>query len=85
MASLPRPADFDATVVAYTTRWCGYCMAARRLLKRRNISYVEVDVSGDPDARRSLAELCGRTSVPQIFIHGRHIGGFFELLAWGRS
>jgi glutaredoxin 3 len=71
--------------VAYTTRWCGYCIAARHLLNRRQIPYAEVDVGGNAEARRWLAETSGRTSVPQIFVRGRSIGGFFELLALDRG
>jgi glutaredoxin 3 len=83
--AVPLPEDVDGAVVAYMTRWCGYCVAARRLLTQRGIEFVEVDVSGDTDARRWLRERSGQHTVPQIFIHGRSIGGYVELRALDRS
>lgn len=82
---VPLPEDVDDSVVAYTTRWCGYCVAARRLLEQRGIAFVELDVSGDVEARRWLRERSGQRTVPQIFIHGRSIGGYVELRALDRS
>ncbi len=79
--SVPRPDEVDGVVVAYTTRWCGYCIAARRLLEKRGIEFVELDVSGNVEARRWLRELSGQSTVPQIFIRGRSIGGYVELRA----
>ena len=71
--------------VAYTTPWCGYCIAARRLLNKRAIDFVEFDVARDAEARSWLATLSGQRTVPQIFIGGRSIGGFTELLALDHS
>lgn len=83
--SVPRPDKVEGVVVAYTTRWCGYCVAARRLLDKRGIDFAEFDVSGDVEARRWLRELSGQPTVPQIFIHGRSIGGYVELRAMDSS
>jgi glutaredoxin 3 len=70
----------------YTTRWCGYCTAAERLLEARSIPYERVDVSGDRATRRWLVEATGgRTTVPQIFIGGGSIGGYTELRELDRS
>jgi glutaredoxin 3 len=74
------PDQADAPVVVYSTPWCGYCVAARALLRRRGISFAEVDVAGDSEARAWLVEASGYRTVPQIFVHGRSIGGFRELL-----
>jgi glutaredoxin 3 len=71
--------EIDAPVVLYGTRWCGYCTAARRLLKQRGVEFVDIDVGGEMDARRWLEQATGRSTVPQIFIHGRSIGGYTEL------
>jgi glutaredoxin 3 len=71
-------------VVIYTTTYCGYCVRAKSLLDRRNIPYVEIDVTGDPDARRKLAVRSGRRTVPQIFVDGQPIGGSDELHALDR-
>lgn len=74
-----------AEVTIYTTRVCGYCVAAKRLLGQRGIAYEEVDVTGDDAKRAWLVESTGRRTVPQIFIAGDPIGGFDELAALDRS
>jgi glutaredoxin 3 len=67
-------------VTIYTTRICGYCIAAKRLLAARKIAYEEIDVTGDEAKRAWLVEVTGgRKTVPQIFIRGRSIGGYDEL------
>ncbi|MCS6797468.1 MAG: glutaredoxin 3 [Myxococcota bacterium] len=68
-----------ADVVIYTTDYCGYCRAAKRLLEARNIPYEEIDVTGDDEKRRWLRETTGRHTVPQIFIRGEPIGGYTDL------
>ena len=63
----------------YTTAWCGYCRAAKRLLEREELAYEEVSVDDDPHFRQRMYELSGRTTVPQIIIDGESIGGYQEL------
>ncbi|GIW44615.1 MAG: glutaredoxin 3 [Candidatus Binatia bacterium] len=72
-------------VVIYTTTYCPYCVAAKRLLERKQISYEEVDVTGDDSLRIWLVETTGRRTVPQIFIDGKSIGGYDELSALEQS
>ena len=75
-----------APVEIYTTPYCGYCRAAKALLTRKNVPFEEIDVSGDPDLRDAMTERAGgRTSVPQIFISGTHVGGSDELHALERA
>ena len=60
----------------YTTPWCGYCAAAKRLLKSKNAQFTEIDVSAEPERRPEMIRRAnGGRTVPQIFIDGRHIGG----------
>ncbi len=66
-------------VQLYTTASCPFCVRAKRLLQARGISYGEIDVGDDPEARADLVRRTGRQTVPQIFIDGRAIGGFEEL------
>lgn len=74
------------TVVIYTTMFCPYCHSAKALLKRKGVAYEEIKVDGNRDARRTMSELAGgRTSVPQIFIAGEHVGGCDELHALDAS
>jgi len=75
----PLPEDVDGDVVAYVTPFCGFCRAAAQLLKTRGIDFVSIDVSRDRDARQWMAERSGQTTVPQIFIKRRSIGGYTEL------
>jgi len=63
----------------YTTAWCGYCVRAKALLDARGISYEEIDLGDDPEFRRTLNELTGGWTVPQILIGDRPIGGYTEL------
>jgi glutaredoxin 3 len=67
------------------TEFCGYCAAARMLLKKKGLEYEEVSVSRDPGLRQQMEQRSGRRSVPQIFIDGRPIGGFDELYALDES
>ncbi len=67
-------------VEIYTTPTCGYCAAAKRLLKTKGVAFAETDVSMDPALRAKMMERAGgRRTVPQIFIGGSHIGGCDDL------
>ncbi len=73
-------------VEIYTTPWCAYCVAAKRLLRRKEIAFEETDVSGDmPKRQEMMRRAHGRHTVPQIFIDGAHIGGSDELHALDRA
>jgi len=70
----------DRSVKIYTTPYCGYCVRAKRLLDELGVAYDEIDVARDHATRDWLVqETGGRRTVPQIFIHGRSIGGYDEL------
>ena len=73
-----------ANVRMYTTPWCPYCMQAKVLLGQKDVAYEEIDVSGDPALRQRMTELSGGTTVPQIFIDDRPIGGCADLYALER-
>jgi glutaredoxin 3 len=67
-------------VKIYTTRYCPYCTSAKALLNRKKVAYSEIDVTGDPTGRKAMTELAnGRSTVPQIFIGDRHVGGCDDL------
>jgi glutaredoxin 3 len=69
-------------VTIYTTAWCPYCRAAKALLDRKGAAYEEIDVDGAPALRQAMtAKAGGRTSVPQIFIGDRHVGGSDDIHA----
>lgn len=68
-------------VVLYGTRFCPYCVAARRLLKSKNVSFEDIAVDGNPALRRQIKARSGRDTVPQIWIGDVHVGGYDELRA----
>ena len=69
-----------ARVELYTKATCPYCARARRLLDEKGVSYEEYEISQDPDKRAEMMQRAnGRSTVPQIFIDGRHVGGSDDL------
>ncbi len=73
-------------IVIYTQEWCPYCVRAKQLLTKKGASFTEIDAPGGTPARaEAQAKSGGRTSVPQIFIAGQHIGGCDDLVALDRS
>jgi glutaredoxin 3 len=71
----------EPTVVMYATDWCGYCARARRLLESKGVAFTEIDVDVVDGARAEMQRRSGRTSVPQIFIGDRHVGGYDDTKA----
>ena len=67
------------SVVLYGTRFCPYCIAARRLLNKNNIQFEDIAVDNNPELRSQISEKSGRTTVPQIWIGEQPIGGYTEL------
>jgi glutaredoxin 3 len=63
-------------VVIYTTSYCPYCFRAKLLLRSKNITFEEIDVTDDPEQRAEMERLSRRRTVPQIFIDGKSIGGY---------
>lgn len=69
-------------VLIYTGPSCPYCVAAKTLLKNKNISFEEINLGEQPDKMNEMLQKSGgRRSVPQIFIGKTHIGGSDELHA----
>jgi len=70
----------------YTQDWCGYCARAKQLLQRKGAFYREINApNGTPERAEAVARSGGRTTVPQIFIDGQHVGGCDELVALERT
>ena len=72
-------------IVIYTTRWCGYCVRAKALLDGKGLAYEEITLDDDAAFRRTLQELTGSWTVPQIVIDGTPIGGYTELWRLDKS
>ena len=76
-----------AHVVMYAKRTCPYCHRAERLLRERGANDLElIFIDQDPCRRSEMIERAnGRTTVPQIFIGGQHVGGSDDLAALDRA
>ena len=71
-----------ATVEIYTKASCGFCTRAKRMLDMKKVEYREIPVDrGGPPKDEMVQRANGRTTVPQIFIDGRHVGGCDDLMA----
>ena len=70
----------NKNIEIYTASYCPFCTKAKDLLDRKKLKYKEIDVEGNDEARKMLAERSGgRKTIPQIFIDNKHIGGCDEL------
>ncbi len=75
-----------ADIEIYTQPWCPYCARAKNLLQRKGAAFREIEApSGSAARAESQRRSGGRTSVPQVFIDGRHIGGSDDLAALDRA
>ncbi|MGD9806662.1 MAG: glutaredoxin 3 [Hyphomicrobiaceae bacterium] len=73
-------------LLIYTTPECPYCKAAKELLAKKGVAFIEVDVDRDPEAANVMvARTGGSRTVPQIFIGATHVGGSDELQALDRT
>jgi glutaredoxin 3 len=73
-------------IVMYSKPTCPYCHAAKDLLVRKGVTFEDVDISRFPERRAEMIQRAsGRTTVPQIFIGGRHVGGCDDLHALDRA
>jgi len=69
-----------ARVEIYSKSTCGFCFRAKRLLDEKGVAYEEYDLTwGSPKREEMIQRAGGRTTVPQIFINGEHIGGCDDL------
>ena len=68
------------SITIYTKADCPYCYAAKALLREKNAAFDEISVDGDRSGQMAMAARAGwRSTVPQIFIGERHVGGFDDL------
>ena len=76
----------EARVIVYSQPFCGYCSAAKRLLTGKGAPFTEIDVMFEAGRRDEMIERSGgRRTVPQIFIDGRHVGGYDDLSALDKA
>ncbi len=66
-------------VEIFSSTNCPYCKRAKTLLDNKGVKYIEFPIDTDPSFIDEMVSRCQRSSVPQIFIKGEHIGGFDDL------
>jgi glutaredoxin 3 len=70
------------TVKMYTTAVCPYCVRAKQILKSKGVEQIEeIRIDTDPLALKTMLEMTGRRTVPQIYIGSTHVGGCDDLMA----
>ncbi len=73
-------------VIVYTKDYCPYCTKAKALLKQKNVSFTEIDITHDEALQKEVVEKSGgRRTVPQIFIGGQSIGGCDDMYALNKE
>lgn len=70
-----------ANIIIYTSSFCPYCIQAKRLLTKKNISFDEISIANDPDKKAEMIQKSQRTTVPQIFNGDSHVGDCMEIYA----
>jgi glutaredoxin 3 len=68
-------------VTIYTKSWCPYCSAAKDLLKKKNVAFTEIAVKSADDQSAMAKKAGGKSTVPQIWVGDRHVGGCDDLYA----
>jgi len=67
------------SIVMYSRAACPFCVAARNVFSKRDLTWTEVSLDAEPDKRAEMISRTGRKTVPQIFIGDFHVGGFDDL------
>ena len=71
----------DVTVQIYTTSYCPYCRMAKQFFDEQAVKYYEIDVTDNQELRAELTQKAnGMKTVPQIFINGKHVGGYSDMM-----
>lgn len=75
----------QSEITIYSSKFCGFCVAAERLLQSKDLDYKIIKVDEDPSKFEHMVKITGRRTVPQIFIGDHHVGGFDDLSAANQS
>ena len=67
-----------SSVTVFTKPGCPFCIEAKELLKKQNLSYEEIEL-GDGVSYSTIKDVSGKLTTPQVYIDGRHVGGLDEL------
>lgn len=74
-----------ARIEVYTQSWCPYCSRVVSLLTKKGVAFQEIDAPHGSAERQDATQRSGRTTMPQVFIDGRHVGGCDDLVALDRA
>lgn len=86
MKELEKSVKWSATVEVYSWQYCSYCLAAKRLLRQKGVEFVEYAIDHNAAERERMTERAnGRRTMPQIFINGRHVGGYMDIIHLEKS
>jgi len=72
-------------VEIYTSTYCGYCNAAKGILKNKGVEFVEIDLSSNHELRIKLHQKHNWRTVPIIVINDNLVGGYHDLVALDRK
>ena len=75
----------QAAVTLYVSEWCPYCQRARGLLAKKKVIFNEINVEDDAKFREEMITRSNRSTVPQVFIGDKHVGGCDDLFELDRS
>ena len=73
------------TIEVYTQDWCPYCARVVSLLQKKGVAFQEIDAPHGSATRAEAMRRAGRSTMPQVFIDGRHIGGCDDVVALDRA
>ena len=73
------------TIEVYVQDWCGYCAQVVSLLRKKGVAFQEIDAPHGSAARADAVRRAGRSTMPQVFIDGQHIGGCDDVVALDRT
>ena len=72
-------------VTMYVSDWCPYCQRAKSLLSKKHVVFSEINIEDDAAMREEMMARSNRSTVPQIFIGDKHVGGCDDLFALDQS
>ena len=72
-------------ITIYSTTWCPSCVSAKKLLDEIGLPYNEINIENENISRDNLVKITGGSTVPQIVINEKTIGGFDSLLTLSQS
>ena len=72
-------------VIIYSASWCAPCRYTKKLLNNKKIKYKEIDIEKADISRQDLEKITGGSTIPQIIINDKCIGGFDQLLILEQS